>query len=233
MQFAPHLAHWVRREPCKTLGAQYNIPGLLARIVLTGAVKPEKVPRQEKIEASGRVTYTKHFIGRTWNGDGLEEIITPRLKLGDFKRPKYTRKNASWFALKHGRARTHSASFKAVLNEVGHDGWQGEGQEDGDGGGGGGGGGSAKKGKRGKKGGGGGGGGNTSASSREDAAPAPRAFMPTSMPLAGDEEESKSDRSRKKGGGAAGGRAGGDDLESLFGRPIGSYVASNGGNRRA
>ena len=62
--------------------------------------------------------YTKHFIGRTWNGDGLLNVLEPRLKLASFKKPKYTRKNAPWMVLRKGRQ--SSKSFQAVLDDVGN-----------------------------------------------------------------------------------------------------------------
>ena len=74
-EFATHLAWWVRQEPVCTLGAQYNLNGLLARSLLVGCVAPTAVPRMEVFDATGRVSYTKHWVGKTWNGDGLNEVL--------------------------------------------------------------------------------------------------------------------------------------------------------------
>ena len=142
-EFAPYLAWWCRQEPCKSLGAQYNVNGLLARICLSGAVQPSLIPRQEHFDAEGRVTYTRHWIGRSWNGDGLSEIMDPRLKLGAFKAVEYNSRNASWHVLK--RARRPSDAAAAVLDDVEHH-WE-PGTRGGGGGGGGGGGASKSKSK--------------------------------------------------------------------------------------
>jgi hypothetical protein len=106
--FAPHLAYWVRQEPMASLCASYNVNGLLARVCIVGHVKPNSVPRVEDFERTGRVSYTKHWIGSTWNGDGLNEVLDPRLKLDDFQDVVYKSSNASWVSLR--RTRRNSAS---------------------------------------------------------------------------------------------------------------------------
>ena len=60
--FAPHLAWWIRQEPMKSLGAASNLKGLLARSCIVGHVKPSDVPRCENFDATGRISYTKHWV---------------------------------------------------------------------------------------------------------------------------------------------------------------------------
>ena len=60
--FAPHLAWWIRQEPMKSLGAASNLNGLLARSCIVGHVKPSDVPRCENFDATGRISYTKHWV---------------------------------------------------------------------------------------------------------------------------------------------------------------------------
>jgi hypothetical protein len=74
---------------------------------------------------AGRVSYTKHWIGGTWNGDGLNEILDPRLQLDDFQEKVYKSSNASWVSLR--RSRKKSASEQDLLAEVRHD-WKEEGK---------------------------------------------------------------------------------------------------------
>ena len=125
-EFASHLAWWVRQEPIKSLGAPYNVNGLLARSLMMGCAAPSAVPRLEQFEATGRVSYTKHWIGGTWNGDGLNEILDPRLQLDDFQEKMYKSSNASWVSLR--RSRKKSASEQDLLAEVRHD-WKEEGKK--------------------------------------------------------------------------------------------------------
>ena len=75
---------------------------------------------------AGRVSYTKHWIGGTWNGDGLNEILDPRLQLDDFQEKMYKSSNASWVSLR--RSRKKSASEQDLLAEVRHD-WKEEGKK--------------------------------------------------------------------------------------------------------
>ena len=81
---------------------------------------------------AGRVSYTKHWIGGTWNGDGLNEILDPRLQLDDFQEKIYKSSNASWVSLR--RSRKKSASEQDLLAEVRHD-WKEEGKKKSSGGG--------------------------------------------------------------------------------------------------
>ena len=105
------------------IGAQYNINGLLARSVLTGCSTPAEVPRLETFDASGRISYTNHWIGKTWNGDGLNEVLDPRLQLEDFTEVVYGSSNASWVSLQ--RKRSNSAAD--LLSDVRHE-WHKEGE---------------------------------------------------------------------------------------------------------
>ena len=124
-QFAGYLANWIRMEPIRGLGTEYNLCGLLARIMHGGAVDSNSIPREEHFDVN-RVTYTKHWVGRTWNGDGLDAVLEGRLKLKAFKMPKWTKKNASWLILKQGRR--PSTSKLAVLEDVGRAWEEGEGE---------------------------------------------------------------------------------------------------------
>jgi myosin heavy subunit len=51
--FVPHLAYYFRCEPFASLGATYNLKGLLARISITGAVAPSEIPRRERTFVCG------------------------------------------------------------------------------------------------------------------------------------------------------------------------------------
>lgn len=52
-ELAPFLAAWVRQEPIKSLGEDFNVSGLLARILLHGAVDPTLVPAQHDFDEAG------------------------------------------------------------------------------------------------------------------------------------------------------------------------------------
>ncbi len=81
------------------------------------------MPRLETFDASGRISYTNHWIGKTWNGDGLNEVLDPRLQLEDFTEVVYGSSNASWVSLQ--RKRSNSAAD--LLSDVRHE-WHKEGE---------------------------------------------------------------------------------------------------------
>ena len=113
--FVPHCAYWVRQEPQKSLGAHLNLPGLLARIMHEGSIQVAKIPRREHWEASGQITYTSHWIGKTWNGDGLEAIVDPRLRLGSCENVVYSSRNGgSWLVLQRKRRPSMDGAHEAI-----------------------------------------------------------------------------------------------------------------------
>ena len=126
-KFAPYLANWIRLDPIKHLGEGYNINGLLARSLLQGSGNPRNIPQVDEFDIN-KVTYTKHFIGRTWNGDGLQQVLERRLKLESFREVKYTKNIASWLALKQGRRPSNGKL--AVLEDISVlDDWKEEGKK--------------------------------------------------------------------------------------------------------
>ena len=91
-------------------------PGQLARIMHEGSIQVAKIPRREHWEASGQITYTSHWIGKTWNGDGLEAIVDPMLRLGSFENVVYSSRNGgSWLVLQRKRRPSMDGAHEAIL----------------------------------------------------------------------------------------------------------------------
>ena len=98
-EFAPHLAWWIRQDTIQALGAPFNLNGLLARSLIFGHVKASEVPLASAFEAAGKISYHKHWIGSSWNGDGLSEGRSLLVVLSFFSRLTETSKLIFFFSI--------------------------------------------------------------------------------------------------------------------------------------
>eukprot|EP00949_MAST-11_sp_MAST-11-sp1_P000183 g183.t1 len=112
-EFEDHVEFFIRSSDNLAIANKYSARFLLRRAAILGAVEASSLPGENEFVGSTR------YNGRRYDGGAIEPVLASRYDENDFVEPDYTKKKASWIALRVRRSSISSDVLEDVRRDWG------------------------------------------------------------------------------------------------------------------